>query len=213
MGAHRIGLIVVDEHTAIREAVRIMSEDTAELEFLGGASTIWQELPGGDAADAVLVGIARSTEIPDLAEVHARSPRARVILLVEEEDERLPELLRAGADAVVSKRAPVHRIVDVVRRTAAGLTQTDVLGDGEPPGTRLSRREREVLALLALGRTNREIAATLGIASRTIASHIASIYRKLGVSGRLDATRRALEMGIAPADPMRAPPDPAAADT
>jgi two-component system, NarL family, response regulator DevR len=211
-GAPRIGIVVIEEHTAVRDAIRLMCQDTAELEFLSGGTAISQDLPGVGEADVILVGIKPSTEKDDLAEIRARSPRSRIVLLVEEEDERVRGLLRA-ADAAVSKRASVHRIVDVLRRTAAGLVTSDGLRNGEPPGTRLSSREREVLALLAQGLTNRQIADSLGIASRTTASHIAAIYRKLGVSGRVEATRRALELGIAGAGPVHASRGTASADT
>lgn len=196
----RIGLVVIDEHTAIWDAVRLMCEDTAEFEFLGGGSTITQDIPGLDEADVILVGIGASNDEGDLAEIRARAPRSHIVLLVEEEDDRVRGLLRAGADAAVSKRVPVNRIVDVLRRKVAGLVRADLLKDGEPPGTRLSPREREVLGLLAQGQTNSQIADALGIASRTTASHIATIYRKLRVTSRIEATRRALEMGIAPGD-------------
>jgi DNA-binding NarL/FixJ family response regulator len=211
-GAVRIGLVVIDEHTAIWDAVRLMCEDTAQFEFLGGGSTITQDIPGLDEADVILVGIGASDDEGDLAEIRARAPRSHIVILVEEEDDRVRRLLRAGADAAVSKRVPVNRIVDVLRRKVAGLISAD-LKDGEPPGTRLSPREREVLGLLAQGQTNSQIADALGIASRTTASHIAAIYRKLRVTSRIEATRRALEMGIAPGDWTQASGGTTAADT
>jgi DNA-binding NarL/FixJ family response regulator len=211
-GAARIGLVVIDEHAAIWDAVRLMCEATAEFEFLGAGSTITQDIPGLDEADVILVSIGASDDEGDLAEIRARAPRSHIVILVEEEDERVRGLLRAGADAAVSKRAPANRIVDVLRRKVAGL-RADVLKDGEPPGTRLSPREREVLGLLAKGQTNSQIADALGIASRTTASHIAAIYRKLRVTSRIEATRRALEMGIASGDWTQASRGTTASDT
>jgi DNA-binding NarL/FixJ family response regulator len=64
----------------------------------------------------------------------------------------------------------------------------------------LSRREREVLAVLARGATNREIASTLGIAPRTVDTHVGAILRKLGVATREDAGRVAIDHGLAAAD-------------
>jgi two-component system, NarL family, response regulator DevR len=199
-GEEQIRLVVLDELPAIRDAVRLMCEEAPDLELLG-EGTLGQELPALDEADVIVVGIDSSVELDDLARIRTRSPGSHLVLLVEEDEERLRDLLRGGADAAVSKRAPVTRIVDVIRSTAAGRAPGGVGADREPHGTRLSSRERQVLALLAQGRTNREMADALGIAVRTTTSHIAAIYRKLGVNGRVEATRRALELRLVPRGP------------
>jgi NarL family two-component system response regulator LiaR len=196
-GERQIRLVVLDEHAAIRDAVRLMCEEVPDLEFLGEGA-LGQELGSLAEADVILVGIGASAEPNDLTGIRSRSPGSRIVLLVEEDEERVRALLRGGADAAVSKRASVPRIVDVIRRTAAGLAPGEVRADRELPGTRLSSRERQVLALLTQGRTNREMADALGIAVRTTTSHIAAIYRKLGVHGRVEATRRALELRLVP---------------
>lgn len=199
-GGQQIRLVVLDEHAAIRDAVRLMCEDAPDLEFLGEGA-LGQE-PGSLAeADVILVGIGASAEPDDLPGIRSRSPGSRIVLLVEEDEERVRELLRSGANAAVSKRAPIPRIVDVIRRTAAGQAPGEVRAHPELPGTQLSPRERQVLALLTQGRTNREMADALGIAVRTATSHIAAIYRKLGVHGRVEATRRALELRLVPPGP------------
>jgi DNA-binding NarL/FixJ family response regulator len=59
----------------------------------------------------------------------------------------------------------------------------------------LTPRERQVLELLSLGRTNRDIAGELAISARTVATHVSTIYRKLGVRDRVEAARRGMEMG------------------
>lgn len=199
MGEQPIQLVVIDELAAIRDAVRLMCDEALDLELL------WEGALGQESsllaeADVIVVGIDSSAEPDDIVWIRSRSPGSHIILLVEEDEERVRDLLRGGADAAVSKRAPVSRIVDVIRRAAAGQAQRGARAD-RAPHDRLSSRERQVLALLTQGRTNREMADALGIAVRTTTSHIASIYRKLGVHGRVEATRRALELRLVPHGP------------
>lgn len=195
-----IRLVVIDELAAIRDAVRLMCDEAPDLELLWEGA-LGQESSSLAEADVIVVGIDSSAELDDIVWIRSRSPASHIVLLVEEDEERVRDLLRGGADAAVSKRAPVSRIVDVIRSTAAGQAQGGVRADRAPHGTRLSSRERQVLALLTQGRTNREMADALGIAVRTTTSHIASIYRKLGVHGRVEATRRALELRLVPHGP------------
>jgi DNA-binding CsgD family transcriptional regulator len=66
-----------------------------------------------------------------------------------------------------------------------------------PPGGGLSRRELEVLRLVAAGESNRQIARRLGLSSHTVERHVANLYRKIGARGRADATAYALRQGLA----------------
>ena len=193
-GQGRIRLVVLDRFAAIRDAVRLVCEEAPDLELVGEGAP-GSEPPGLTEADVIVVGIDDSVSAADLAGLRARS---RIVVLVDEDDDRTPELLRARADAAVSKRVPVSRILATIRDVARGRVRRAVPGDGVPLGTRLTHRERQVLELLTQGRTNREIASALGIATRTASSHIAAIYRKLAVSGRVEATRRALELRLVP---------------
>ena len=81
-----------------------------------------------------------------------------------------------------------------VRMVGKGMT---VFGrQEEAPATPLSQREREVLALIASGQTNREIAAHLFLSPHTVKEHASSLYRKLGVKNRAEAARRAERLGL-----------------
>jgi two-component system response regulator DesR len=98
-----------------------------------------------------------------------------------------------GASALLPKRARLEEIARVVRQVAAGkssLKQNNVGQSG------LSPRECDVLALIANGRTNREIATHLVLSRETVKQHATAIYRKLGVRNRTEASGRANELGI-----------------
>jgi DNA-binding NarL/FixJ family response regulator len=192
----RIRLVVLDRMAATRDAVRIVCEGARDLELVGEGA-VGAEPPALKEADVIVVGVDESVATADLNGIRSRFASS-IVLLVDEDDARGNDLLRTGADAVVPKRAPVSRIVSTIRDVAGGGPRRHAPPGREPPGTRLSPRERQVLELLSQGRTNREIAGELGITPRTASTHIAAIYRKLGVSGRVDATRRALELRLIP---------------
>lgn len=196
MKDERIRLVVLDRMAATRDAVRIMCEGARDLELVGEGA-VGAEPPTLEEADVIVVGVDESVAKDDLSGLRSRSTSS-IVLLVDEDDPRGTDLLRTGADAVVPKRAPVSRIVSTIRDVAGGGPRRHPPPGREPTGTRLSPRERQVLELLSQGRTNREIADELGITPRTASTHIAAIYRKLGVSGRVDATRRALELRLIP---------------
>jgi two-component system response regulator DesR len=100
----------------------------------------------------------------------------------------------AGASGFVSKDWSADEVAMAVRMVGRGMT---VFGrQEEGPRTPLSAREREVLALIASGATNREIAERLYLSPHTVKEHASSLYRKLGVKNRAEATRRAERLGL-----------------
>jgi len=126
--------------------------------------------------------------------IRAASPETRV-LLISGAGWISPQAARsAGASGFVSKDWSADEVASAVRMVGKGMT---VFGrHEEAPATPLSDREREVLALIADGRTNREIAATLYLSPHTVKEHASSLYRKLGVKNRAEATRRAERLGL-----------------
>jgi DNA-binding NarL/FixJ family response regulator len=100
----------------------------------------------------------------------------------------------AGASGFVSKDWSADEVAMAVRMVGRGMT---VFGrQEEGPATPLSAREREVLVLIASGATNREIADRLYLSPHTVKEHASSLYRKLGVKNRAEATRRAERLGL-----------------
>jgi DNA-binding NarL/FixJ family response regulator len=100
----------------------------------------------------------------------------------------------AGASGFVSKDWEAREVVRAVR--AVGLGQTLFAPTSQLPAPLLSEREREVLDLIADGRTNREIAATLYLSPHTVKEHTSALYRKLGARNRTEAVQRAQRIGL-----------------
>jgi two-component system response regulator DesR len=106
-----------------------------------------------------------------------------------------PQAARAaGASGFVSKDSPADDVAKAV--LAVGRGQTVFAARREQPVTGLSDREREVLALLASGRTNKEIADQLFLSPHTVKEHTSAVYRKLRVRNRAEAVRRAERLGL-----------------
>ena len=130
------------------------------------------------------------------AEILSRVPHARVLALTSFSDPDLIErALRAGATGYVLKNVSARELATAIRQTHAGIATlapevTEVLmramTSPPPPGAALTDREREVLALLAEGLTNAEIAERLVVTLSTVKTHVSSILSKLGASGRTE---------------------------
>ena len=122
------------------------------------------------------------------------SPKTRV-LLISGAGWISPQAARvAGASGFVAKDSSADDVISAIRAVAAGRTIFGPTPDG--PASPLSKREREVLALLASGATNREIAAKLHLSPHTVKEHTSALYRKLGAHNRADAVQRAQRFGI-----------------
>jgi two-component system response regulator NreC len=157
--------------------------------------------------DVILRGRSGLDALPDLV---AAAPAARVLMLSMQDD---PTYVRAafaaGAAGYLPKEAPGAELVEAIREVASGRSFVDpgigarlaLRADRDDGGERPSERERDVLRLLALGYTNKEIARQLGISVRTVESHRANIARKLGLTTRAAIVRYAVATGE-----LRVPP-------
>jgi two-component system response regulator DesR len=100
----------------------------------------------------------------------------------------------AGASGFVSKDSGATEIISAVRAVAAGMTRFEPRA--EQPEPLLTTRERDVLALIAAGATNREIAERLFLSPHTVKEHTSTVYRKLGARNRAEAVLRAQRIGL-----------------
>jgi DNA-binding NarL/FixJ family response regulator len=195
--------------------------DESDIEIVGEASNGRQALLlcSRLKPDLVLMDV-RMPEMDGLAatkEVKQRYPRVSVMMLtMHENPDYLLEALKAGAAGYVLKDAPQEEIIEAVRRVGNGESPMDPElaarlllrlakeGEGVARGSRpaasltepLTPREMEVLGIMKLGRSNREIAADLVISLGTAKNHVEHIMAKLGVSDRTQAVVKALELGI-----------------
>ncbi len=143
-----------------------------------------------------------------LRAARALKPAPRVFLLVSGEDHAaLPHLLAAGADALLIRSATVEELADSFMRALGGerviapALLPSILGAVTPKPVAsakkiLTKREGDMLARIAQGRTNREIAEELFLGEETVKSHLSKLYAKLDATDRRDAVARALAVGL-----------------
>lgn len=163
-------------------------------------------------ADVVVLGACADGQVADaLRQARRLSPAPLVAVLVHGAlHAELPRLLALGADAMLVRSAASDELADAVSRMCKGervvapVLLPSILGTVQPasepdPGaarTLLTRRESEVLARIAQGRTNREIAGELFVGEETVKSHLSKLYDKLDAKNRHDAVARALALGL-----------------
>lgn len=156
-------------------------------------------------AAIVDLGLADASGLTVVAALRRAQPRAALLVLTILEDERsINDAIRAGADGHVRKDARPAELLESLRELQLGadprverLIAASTPRSAPPGGpSTLTRRELEVLALFARGHSYAEAAAALGLQLGTIQSHVKSIYERLGVSSKAEATALALRLGL-----------------
>jgi DNA-binding NarL/FixJ family response regulator len=198
-------VVIVDDHPAVRRGLRTFLELADGLEVTGEAADgpaalelIAESSPDVVLLDMVLPGM---DGVEVLHEMRRRALPARVLVVTSFTDRsRLLPAVRAGARGYLSKDVDPQALVAAVRSVAAGHlllepSAADVLAGSVSPAL-LTAREREVLALIADGRSNREIARALVVAEKTVKTHVSSILLKLGLADRTQAALYAVRSGV-----------------
>jgi DNA-binding NarL/FixJ family response regulator len=210
-----IRVVLVDDQTLVRHGIRSLLE-------LAGDVAIVAEAGDGDEAIAVIererpdvvlldLRMPKKSGVDVLRELQSRGVLASVIVLTTfDDDEALLDAVRAGARGYFLKDVSLERLTAGIRDVAAGgsiirpaLTERVLRGlemlprpfDALDPPDPLTKREIEILRLMAGGYSNREIAEALGTAEGTVKNHASSILSKLGVRDRTRAVLKALELG------------------
>jgi DNA-binding NarL/FixJ family response regulator len=195
-------IVIVDDHPIVREGLIAALERRDEFVLAGAFGSAEEAIAalGYTKPDVVLLDL----ELPGLGGVEAvpqfRARAEVVVLTAYASDEQIDAALRAGARGYLLKGASVDEIDRAIRAAARGQTWLDpriaarVVALSTAP--RLSAREREVLRLVAAGRSNKEIATELRIAERTVKFHVTSIFDKLGAENRAQAVAVASERGL-----------------
>jgi DNA-binding NarL/FixJ family response regulator len=207
-GAKPIRVLIADDHPMVRQGLRVFLELEPDLEVVGEAAdgaeavALTEELdPDVLLLDLVMPGVDGLDALDQLAE-RGLAEKALVVTSFGEYRSALPAL-RAGARGYISKEVDPAALATAVRAVAAGhvllgpqvaealVAQAGAAAAGAsgpvPGGPSLTSREREVLDLIAAGRSNREIAKALTLAEKTVKTHVSSILMKLGVADRTQA--------------------------
>ncbi|KAA2252844.1 response regulator transcription factor [Solihabitans fulvus] len=203
-----IRVVVIDNHMLFRQGlVQILSsEPDIVVVGEGGFGSETTDVIGQVKPDIVLLDSDRggTLAIQTLRELRAVSAESKAIMVTAHDEPRMVgSLIAAGAYAYVLKsatreellitlrtvnRASGHVVVSVSRETVQGMNGLD--------RPLLSRREREVIVLVASGLRNSEIAGELYISEGTVKRHLTNAYSKLGVESRMSAVKRAISLGI-----------------
>ena len=194
----RLRVLVVDDHEVVHWGFRVLLGEQPWVARCLSARSGEEALGllGTLHPDVALVDLFLSGEsgADVCASIRRASPDTRV-LLISGSGRMSPAAARAaGASGFVSKDWEAREVVRAVR--AVGLGQTLFAPAAQLPAPLLSEREREVLDLIADGRTNREIAATLFLSPHTVKEHTSALYRKLGARNRTEAVQRAQRIGL-----------------
>ena len=209
-----IRVLLADDEGLVRAGIRMILANEPDIEVVGEA------VDGADALanvelldpDVVLMDI-RMPGIDGIEATRRLAGRSRpkvVVLTTFDLDAHVFAAIRAGASGFLLKDTPAHALVDAIRAVAAGeallapsvtrrlieayVARPEITTRGRLD--ELTPRESEVLRLLATGRSNAEIASSLGLGEATVKTHVARVLSKLGVRDRVQAVVAAYESGL-----------------
>ncbi|QTZ94702.1 response regulator transcription factor [Streptomyces auratus] len=206
--ATTVRLLLADDHPVVRAGLRAVLETEADFEIVADVPTAEQAVrraAQGDV-DVVLMDLqfgGRMLGSQATAEITARPGGPRVLVLTTyDTDADILAAIEAGATGYLLKDAPPQELAAAVRTAAAGrsaLAPTVALRLMDrlrTPATALSRRETEVLQLVAEGHSNAAVSKLLFLSRATVKSHLVHIYAKLGVDSRTSAVAAATAHGL-----------------
>jgi DNA-binding NarL/FixJ family response regulator len=216
-----IRLLIADDHPIVRDGLKKLLQLEDDLEVIGEASDGREVLEKVRELDPdVLLLDLRMPNLDGLAALQALqqiNKRTRVIILTASEDKNeFVQAMKLGCSGIVLKQTAPDLIVKSIRKvnsgdiwldshtTAAVMRQfsTGLEGEGSASGSKgrerspLSAREREIVALVAQGYKNKEMAEKMFISEQTVKNHLHNIFDKLGVSDRLELALYAIHKGL-----------------
>ncbi|MHB8778965.1 MAG: response regulator transcription factor [Anaerolineales bacterium] len=207
----KIRVLLADDHAVLRAGIRALLDMQRDIEVIGEAGDGQQAVARVRELqpDVVLmdIGMPGLDGMAATRQIKEAYPQTRVLILTQHENkEYVLPALKIGASGYVLKRAEGDELITAIRAVHAGGTFLDpaivgVLAEDvrREPGTptdsfdNLTDREREVLILLAQGKTYQQVATTLFISSKTVDFHRTNLMRKLGLENRAELTRFAIQ--------------------
>jgi DNA-binding NarL/FixJ family response regulator len=205
-------ILIADDHGIVRGGMKLLIDRQPDMEVVAEAED------GVDAFDQAVrirpdlcvldVSMPRMTGLQAARQIKAHVPEAHIVILSMHDDQRYVfDALKAGASGYVLKREVDSALLDAIRavhRGEAFLTNAverslirEWMSEGsQGPEEPLTPREQEVLKLISEAHTNKEIAAILHLAEKTVESHRANLLRKLGMRDRVELVRYAIKRGL-----------------
>jgi DNA-binding NarL/FixJ family response regulator len=208
--ARPIRVAMVDDHHMILEGLRLVLATAPSVEVVGDASSQAEafDLVAATNPDVLLLDLTfpEGDGLPLLQELLARYPDLRIVVLtVLRGPETVRQAMLAGAAGYVIKGAYSRDLVDAIHAVARGerylhsSVTAAIVDDSirwQREGEPVSVREREVLSLLAEGKSTQAVSETLGISAHTVRRHVANLSAKLGVRGGAALTLYAIQHGF-----------------
>jgi DNA-binding NarL/FixJ family response regulator len=213
----RVRVFLVDDHRVVRSGLSAYFAQVEDIVVIGEAGDGQQALdriaamePTGDLPDVVLMDMLMPVMdgITATRQLKSRWPGMEVVAMTSFVEEALVrDALEAGAAGYLLKDADADQVAAAIRAATAGQMHLDptvarLLADSvrrpRSPGSTLTPREKEVLELVALGASNRQIAEALVVSERTARTHVSAILSKLGLVSRTQAALWAVREGLAP---------------
>lgn len=204
----RTRVLLADDHAILRAGLALLVRAQPDLEVVAEAGDGVEALEKirKTRPDVVILDLTmpRMNGFDAVREIVHENPEARVLVLTMHDDPAYGRaLLAAGALGYVTKKAADRELLTAIRAVREGRRFVDISQSEAmipPRDAHLSRREREVLALVARGHTHQEIADRLTLSIKTVETYLARLTAKLGLFRRADLVRYALEMGILDAE-------------
>lgn len=199
-------VIIADDHALVREGLRKVLAGEADMQVVGEAANFAAllALVGARRADVVLTDLNMPGPVDALKamrQMHALLPGLPIIVLsIMPESQAGLDVLIAGAAGYVSKASAAQEVVTAIRKVVHGqryvspeLWQRVLASKGPRNAERLSPREHEVLCLIALGFTVKEVASQLGLSASTVHTHRARVLQKLRLRSDVELSHYALQ--------------------
>jgi two-component system response regulator NreC len=216
MRVGKIRVLLAEDHTIVRKGLRALLDDETDIEVVGEAEDGRETVRQVERVhpDVVLMDITMPllNGVEATRQIKAQYPEVQVLGLTRHENEEyIYQLLRAGASGYVVKQAAPAELVEAIRAVSQSETylspsiNASVVEEyirqakamvKSGPDERLTPREREVLQLVAEGRTNREIAQVLSISVKTVEHHRANLMSKLDLYSAAELTQYAIRTGV-----------------
>ncbi|MFE0416105.1 response regulator [Streptomyces tendae] len=203
-----IRLLLADDHPVVRAGLRAVLETEPGMLVVAEAATAEEAVAraGQGDVDVVLMDLQfgrgmNGAEATAAIAARPGAPRVLIVTTYDSDADTLPAI-EAGATGYLLKDAPPEDLADAVRTAAAGRTALApavadrLMNRLRTPGTTLTRRETEVLALVADGLSNQAVGHRLHLTEGTVKSHLARVYAKLDVDSRTAAVAAATSLGL-----------------
>ncbi|WP_053638322.1 response regulator [Streptomyces sp. NRRL F-4707] len=203
-----IRLLLADDHPVVRAGLRAVLETEPGIEVAAEAATAEEAVARATVGDIDVVlmdlqfgGGMNGAEATAAIAARPEAPRVLIVTTYDSDADTLPAI-EAGATGYLLKDAPPEDLAEAVRTAAAGRTALApavadrLMNRLRTPGTTLTRRETEVLALVAGGLSNQAVGHRLHLTEGTVKSHLARVYAKLGVDSRTAAVAAATSLGL-----------------